>query len=391
MNKPLISFRQRWSFRIFFLLLVFQLFISCSTTDYKYLVFVGTYTDKGSEGISSYKFNPATGDVSSIELSAVTDNPSFIAIDPAGQFLYAVNELDTFDYKPTGAVSVFKIDRETGRLNLIQKVSSLGAAPAHLSLDKSGKFLFVANYTSGNISVFPIGKDGILGEHSAFIQNYGSSVNVDRQTAPHAHFIQVTDDNRFVMVADLGIDKILIFQFDSANGTLKPNDPEFINLEPGSGPRHFAFSPSGKFIYVLNELTSTITVFDSDPTNAASQTKQTISTLPENFKGTNTAAEILVDAKGKFLYASNRGDDSIVQFSIDPVTGMLSPIDWVSSGGKTPRNFEIDPTGNWLISANQNSNNIIFFKIDQDSGKLIQTSMSVDVSSPVCIKFLSLN
>jgi 6-phosphogluconolactonase len=390
MITPLRFFRQLCSSGIIFLLLVFQFFISCSTNEHKYLVFVGTYTNNGSEGIYSFKFNPETSDISSVELAVVTDNPSFIAIDQAEQYLYAVNELDTFNNEPTGAVSVFKIDRESEKLNLIQKVSSFGAAPAHLSLDKSGKFLLVANYNGGNISVFPIGKDGKLGEHSAFIQNVGFSVNAERQSAPHAHFIEVTEDNRFVMVADLGIDKILIFQFDSTNGSLKPNKPKFINLDPGSGPRHFVFTPLGKFFYVLNELASTVTVFEYVPTSAAMQIKQTISTLPQNFKGTNTAAEISIDSKGKFLYASNRGDDSIVQFSIDPITGMLTPVTWISSGGKTPRNFEIDPTGKWLFSANQNSDSISLFKIDQENGRLINTNKTFSIKSPVCVKFIIL-
>lgn len=391
MDKPLKYFRKLWSSRIFFLLLVFQFFISCDTKDYNYRVFVGTYTNNGSEGIYSFNFNSTAGEVSTIELASATDNPSFIAIDRKGQFLYAVNEIDNFENDSTGTVSVFKIDHQSGKLNLIQQISSLGAHPAHLTLDKSGKFLLVANYTSGNISVFPIGKDGKLGEHTAFIQNFGSSVNPERQKSPHAHFIQVTDDNRFVMVADLGIDKILIFKFDSSNGLLKPNDSVSINLDSGSGPRHFAFSPKGKFLYVLNELTSTVAVFDFDPTTASSQVRQTISTLPVNFEGTNTAAEILVDSKGNFLYASNRGDDSIVQFSIDPISGLLTPIKWISSGGKAPRNFEIDPTGKWLFAANQSSDNILLFKIDQESGRLIYTNQTLNIKSPVCVKFSSQN
>lgn len=379
------------SVKLFFFLLASFIFLSCITDKDKYLVFIGTYTDKGSEGIYSFNFNQTTGDIGSVELAAVTDNPSFIAIHPNKNFIYAVNEIDNFNNERSGAVSAFEIDINSGKLKLIQQVSSLGAHPAHLSIDQSGKFLLVANYTSGNISVFPIGKDGKLGEHSAFIQNYGSSVNPERQTSPHAHFIQVTEDNKFVMVADLGTDKILIFKFDSTNGLVKPNDSVSINLDPGSGPRHFSFSPSGNFLYVLNELTSTITVFDFDPATASSQSKQTISTLPENYEGTNTAAEILVDAKGKFLYSSNRGDDSIVQFSIDPVSGMLTPMKWVSSGGKAPRNFEIDPTGRWLFSANQNSDNIILFKIDQNNGRLITANQTINIKSPVCIKFISSN
>jgi 6-phosphogluconolactonase len=388
MNMHRSIYRQLWSFRIIFLLLIFQ-FITCNTTDDKYLVFIGTYTDRGSGGIYSYKFNPVSGDISSIELSAVTDNPSFIAINSRTQYLYAVNEVDTFNNQSTGAISVFKINQQSGQLTILQQIPSLGAAPAHLSLDKSCKYLLVANYTGGNVSVFHIENDGRLGKVSAFVQNYGSSVNAERQATPHAHFIQVTMDNRYVMVADLGLDKILIYQFDTSKGSLKPNIPESVNLEPGSGPRHFAFAPSGNFFYVLNELKSTVTVFSYNQISAELQSQQTITTLPQNFKGINTAAELLVDSKGKFLYASNRGDDSIVQFGIDAVTGMLIPIAWIKCGGKSPRNIEIDPTGKWLFSANQNSDNIILFRIDQGNGRLINTNKTIDIKSPVCIRFLT--
>ncbi len=365
-------------------------FISCSSHNYMQLVFIGTYTGNGSEGIYSCQFDPEDGRTTQPILVAKSDNPSFIVIDKEGKFLYAVNEVDNYDENSSGAISVYELVKGSGKLNLIQQVSSLGAHPAHVSIDKSGKYLLAANYTSGNISVFPIDKDGRLGEHTALIQNYGSSVNPERQTSPHAHFIQASNNNRFVMAADLGIDKILIFQFDSATGSLQPNEPAYINLSPGSGPRHFAFTPSGKFLYVLNELTSTVTIFDFDQSTALSQSKQTISTLPENYNGANTAAEIIVDSRGKFLYASNRGDNSIVQFRIDPVSGMLTPIAWTSSGGKAPRNFEIDATGKWLFSANQNSDNILLFKIDQENGQLMNIKQSINIKSPVCIKFTSL-
>ena len=347
-------------------------FLSCSSDNEKELVFIGTYTDNGSEGIYSFQFDPEDGEVTQPVLAAKSDNPSFVVIDNEGKFLYAVNEIDNYDENSSGAISVYELVKGSGKLNLIQQVSSLGAHPAHLSIDKTGRYLLVSNYTGGNFAVFPISNDGKLGEHTALISNVGSSINKDRQGSPHPHFIRVTEDNKYILVADLGIDKVMIFQFDDKTGSLKTTEPAFIELEPGSGPRHFVFDPSGKFLYVLNELTSSIAVFDFDPTTASSQSKQTISTLPENFEGANTAAEILVDSRGKFLYASNRGDDSIVQFSIDPVSGMLTPIKWVSSGGKAPRHFEIDPTGKWLFSANQNSDNIILFKIDQENGQLIE-------------------
>ena len=374
---------------VLFLFLIL-IFYACTNSDQTQLVFVGTYTGTGSEGIYAYRFNPEKCELSKIGLVAKTDNPSFITIDPDGQFLYSVNETDSFQNEPTGSVSVFAINRESGRLTLLQRIPSLGAGPAHLSLDSSSRHLMVANYNSGNAAVFPIGKDGRLDPHTAFIQNTGSGVNPDRQSGPHAHFIQATSDNRFVMIADLGIDRVLVYGFDGISGSLTPIDSGFVKLDPGSGPRHIAFHPSGRYVYVLNELTSAVTVFSYESETGRMQKKQTVSTLPGNFHGENTAAEIAVDAKSQFLYLSNRGDDSIGLFSINSKDGSLMPVGWISSGGKTPRHFEIDPTGQWLLAANQNSNNIVLFRIDQVSGKLIQTSLSSDLISPVCIRFLSM-
>jgi len=213
----------------------------------QYLVYVGTYTDKGSQGIYAYRFDPGTGKSDAIGLAAETKNPSFLAETPDHKYLYAVNEIDNFNGGHTGAVSAFAIDRTTGRLTLLQQVSSLGADPAHVSLDKTGRFLLVANYTGGNIAVFPVEKDGRLGPRSAFVQHAGSSVNQERQAGPHAHAIAVSNDNRFVFAADLGLDKLLIYRFDPKSGSLTPNDPAFAKVSPGSGPRHFDIAPSGKF------------------------------------------------------------------------------------------------------------------------------------------------
>jgi 6-phosphogluconolactonase len=352
-------------------------------------VYVGTYTGKGSEGIYAYRFDPATGETRSLGLAAATDNPSFFAVDPNGRFLYAVNELDTFRNEPTGAVSVFAIDRESGTLKLLQQVPSLGGGPAHLSLDKSARYLMVANYNGGNVAVFPIGNDGRLGRHSAFVQDAGSSVDPERQAGPHAHSIQVTNDNRFALVADLGLDKLFVHRFDADTGSLIPGSPPFVKVDPGAGPRHVAFATSGKFVYVVNEMASTVTVFAYKPGEGTLLRKQTISTLPKNFAGKNTAAEIVVDGKGRFLYVSNRGDDSIAVFSLDPDNGNLKSFERVPSGGKTPRNFVIDPTGKWLFAANQDSNNIQLFQIDQKSGRLTPTSRSLKVVSPVCVRIVT--
>jgi 6-phosphogluconolactonase len=267
----------------------------------------------------------------------------------------------------------------------------MGANPAHLSLDNTGKFLLVANYSGGNFAVFPIDCDGLPGKSSAFIQNTGSGPNTARQEGPHAHYISVSKDNRFIMVADLGIDKVVVYPFNGDNGALDADNPVFIQLEPGSGPRHFTFGVSGQFLYVLNELTSNIASFRFDTATAETQSIQTITTLPADFIGDNYCAEIITSADGRFIYASNRGHNSIAQFNINPGTGILTPVDWFATGGQMPRNFAIDPTGKWLFAANQNSDNIVLFRIDQETGRLIATKKSIKVKMPVCVRFLEEN
>jgi len=353
----------------------------------EYLVYVGTYTGKGSEGIYVYRFNAATGDSHPVGLAAETDNPSFLAVDTNGQFLYAVNEIDKYQNKPSGAVSVFAVDRETGKLGLLQQVPSLGAGPAHVSLDRSGRFLMVANYGGGNVAVFPIDSDGRLGEHTAFVQAHGSSVNPRRQAGPHAHSIQVTPDNRLAIVADLGIDKLLVYDFDGHTGALKADSLKFRTMDAGAGPRHVAFTPSGKFVYVANEMSSSVTAFAYVKAEGRLEKTQVLTTLPGGFAGTNTAAEIIVDSQGRFLYVSNRGDDSIVVFSIDPGNGDLTTVQRIPCGGKVPRNIALDPTGRWLFSANQRSDEITLFRVGPDDGRLTATSRSVHVVSPVCVTF----
>src|SRR5271165_3232934 len=308
------------------LLLVILAAAVAHAVDYQYLVFVGTYTDKGSKGIYAYRFDPVTGGADSIGLVAETANPSFLAVDPNYKYLYAVNEIDNFQGGHAGAVSSFAIDRATGKLTSLQQVSSFGADPAHLALDKSGRYLLVANYTSGNIAAYPIGKDGKLGPRAAFVQDTGSSVNKDRQAGPHAHEIQTSNDNQFVLTADLGLDELLVYRFDPKTGSLTPNNPAFAKVSPGSGPRHFSIAPSGKFVYLVNEMASTVDVFAFKADSGRLQELQTISTLPASFKGENTTAEIELDAKARFLYVSNRGDDSIAVFAVDPHSGKIS---WV--------------------------------------------------------------
>jgi 6-phosphogluconolactonase len=376
---------------IFLLLLSLATAASVFATDSKYLVFVGTYTGKGSQGIYSYRFDPATGTATPLGLAAESPNPSFLVADSQGRFLYAVNEVNDFNGKPTGGVSAYAIDRETGKLTLLNQVSSLGAGPAHISLDRTGRFVLIANYDAGSVAVYPILKDGKLGSNSAFQQQAGSGADKERQEGPHAHSIVAGPDNRFVLAADLGADKIFIYRFDDKKGTMSPNHPAFATVAPGSGPRHMAFGRSGKFLYLANELTGTVTVFAFDPKSGTLSAKQTISALRENFHGDNTQAEIVIDTAGKFLYVSNRGDatNDITVFRIHEADGTLKFVQRVPSGGKAPRNFAIDPTGRWLLAANQDSNDIQIFRVDQATGQLGPTSKISGIVAPVCVVFVA--
>lgn len=237
--------------------------------------------------------------------------------------------------------------------------------------------------------MFPVKPNGDIGESSAFVQHTGSSINKERQAGPHAHWIETTPDNRFAIAVDLGLDELLVYRFDASKGSLIPNDPPFASLDPGAGPRHLAFHPNGKLAYVVNELQSTITAFTYDPSGGTLQKLNTISTLPKNFTGVNDTAEIHVHPSGKFLYASNRGHDSIALFSIDGRTGALTLVDHFPTQGKTPRDFDIDPTGKFLFVANQGTNNIVVFRIDLNNGKLTPTGQILQVPSPVCLKFVA--
>jgi 6-phosphogluconolactonase len=353
-----------------------------------YLVYVGTYTVRASDGIYAFRFDVHTGRLAPLGLAAKTANPTFLAIDSTERFLYAVNELSNYEGQKSGAVSAFSMDRRAGKLKFLNEVSSRGAGPCHISLDKTGKYVLIANYDSGSVAVFPRLKDGSLGPPSAFVQHHGHGVNHERQEGPHAHSIEVSPDNRFALAADLGLDQLLVYQFDAARGTLAPNDPPFAAIRPGSGPRHFAFAPSGRFVYAVSEMGSTVTVFAYDAGRGAVRELQTVSTLPKGFAGANDDAEIAVDPSGKFVYASNRGHDSLAVFAVDAAHGTLTPIEDVSTGGKTPRHFAIDPTGAYLVAENQDSDNIVVFRIDRATGRLTPTGEVAHVPSPVCLAFV---
>jgi 6-phosphogluconolactonase len=353
-----------------------------------YFVYVGTYTGRGSEGIYLCRLDTVAGKLSAPGLAAKAPDPSFLAIHPDGHHLYAVSEIFNFEGKKSGAASAYELDPHTGSLTLLNKVSTVGAGPCHIIVDKSGRDVLVANYGSGSVAVLPVKPDGSLEEASAFIQHTGSSVNPQRQKEPHAHSINVSADNRFAVAADLGLDQVLVYRFDPAKGSLTANEPPFVRVNPGAGPRHFAFHPDGKFAYVINEIQSTITAFSWDATGGVLKEIQTISTLPAGYTGRNDTADVHVHPTGKFVYGSNRGHDSIAVFAVDPAKGTLTPVEHISTQGKVPRNFGIDPTGSILIAANQNTDNLVVFRIDPMTGKLSPTGQSLQVSRPVCVQFV---
>ncbi len=342
-------------------------------------VFVGAYTGPESKGIYSFHFDAVTGKLTTPSLAIESSNPSFLAVHPNRQYLYAANE------NQNGSIAAFRI--ESGRLSPKNTVPSRGAGPCHISLDRTGRWLFAANYGSGSVAVFPIREDGSLGEASAFVQHTGSSVNPQRQEGPHAHLAVPSPDNRFLLVADLGVDRVFVYNFDAAKGALTPGDS--VKLSPGSGPRHLTYSQDGRFVYVLNELTAAIDAFRWNTRRGSLEPLGSAPMLPADYTGAKSGAEIAAHPNGKFLYASNRGHDSIAVFRIRG-NGTLLAAGYVPTGGKTPRNFAIDPSGNFLLAANQESGSIVVFRIDRRTGSLTPTGERVAVPSPVSIAFVGL-
>ncbi len=361
--------------------LLFAFVLSAAAEDM--IVHVGTYTRQSSKGIYAFRMDKATGKLTSLGLAAETQNPTFQVVHPNGRFLYAANETNQ------GMVSAFSIDAASGALKLLNSASTKGNGPCHVSLDKAGKWLYAANYGGGSVAAFPVHDDGTVGEASAFFQHAGSSVNAQRQAGPHAHIAALPPDSRYVFVADLGLDEILSYHVDASKGGLAPNDPPFAKVAAGSGPRHVAFRPDGKFAYVINEMLSTVTAFRYDAAHGSMQEIQTLSALPADFTGRNSGAEIAVHPSGKFLYSSNRGHDSIAIFKIDSAKGTLTATGHTPTQGKTPRNFAIDPSGSWLLAANQDSGNVVVFRIDKKTGALAPTGTTVEVPFAVCITFIA--
>ena len=354
-------------------------------------VYVGTYTGDGSKGIYQTVLDLKTGKLSPVELAAEVTNPSFLAVHPSQKLLYAVMEISDFEGKKAGGVGAFSIDPTTGKLKLLNQQGSGGPGPCHIVVDHSGRFALVANYGGGSAGTLPIKEDGNLGPMASFVQHKGAGADKSRQSAPHAHSINVDQSNKFAFVADLGLDKVMIYKFDDKTGKLEANQPPAGETEPAAGPRHFAFHPSGKFAYVINEMQCSVTAFAYDAAKGALTPIQTVTTLPNGFDGKNySTAEVQVHPSGKFLYGSNRGHHSIAEFSIDAETGKLTPIGHQRENIKTPRNFGIDPTGQYVIVANQDGGSLVVFSVDQSTGRLKPTGHQVAVSRPVCVKFIPL-
>jgi 6-phosphogluconolactonase len=352
-----------------------------------YLVYVAS---KGShsEGIYAYRFDENSGEMAALGLAAETPSPFWLLVSRDGRFLYAANIIGDFHGQASGSVSAFGIDSPSGKLRLLDQVATLGADPCYLSLDRTGRFLLVANYSGGSVAVLPVRADGSLGEVTSFVQHAGSGSVPKRQQDPHPHAIAVSPDNRYALAADLGLDQLLVYRFHPATGSLTRASPPFATLRPGSGPRHFVFSPDGKFVYVTDELGSTITVFSYRPEPAALRVLQVVSILPAGFAGKNTGAEIAVAPSGRFLYASNRGADTIAVFAIDPQSGSLAPLGWVPTLGKTPGMFAIDPSGSYLFVANHDSDNVVVFRIDQEGRQLTPTGKVIDLPGPDAVAFV---
>mgnify|MGYP002630529024 CR=1 FL=1 len=349
--------------------------------------YIGTYTGGESQGIYLSSLDLKTGTLASPTLVAETENPSFVAIHPSGKFLYAVNEVGNYQGKPAGSVSAFSI-AHNGKLTLLNERSTQGGAPCHLVVDKAGKTVLVANYSGGSVISYPIDKDGQLGKARSFIQHVGASVDRSRQQEPHAHSINLDPENRFAVVADLGLDKVLVYRFYPGSGTLSAQPIHEAPVAPGAGPRHFVFHPNGQTGYVINELGSTISAFDYDADTGELTSTQSLSTLPSDFEGRSFTAEVCITPNGRFVYGSNRGHDSLAVFQVGSSNEPLHLIEIESTGGKTPRNFIVDPSGQYVLAENQNSDSILVFKIDQKTGALAPTPHQIKVPSPVCVRFL---
>jgi 6-phosphogluconolactonase len=357
--------------------------LSTTTVAAEYIAYIAGSGPEKSTGIYGYRFDSKSGKLEPMGVLGEMDRPSFLAIHPNRRYLYAVSGANG------GTVSAFSIDAQSSKLTLLNGVSSKGQGPCYVRVDRTGKNALVANYGGGSVAVIPIAEDGKLKEASSFVQHSGTVADAKRQGGPHAHSINPSPDNRYAVAADLGLDKLLVYRFDAAAGTITPNEPPFAQVAPRSGPRHFTFHPNGKYAYAINEISCTLTAFSYDAKGGVLKETQTTSTLPKGVTVTNelSTAEVLVHPAGKFLYGSNRGHNTIAVFSISP-QGTVTLLDNVDTQGRTPRNFGIDPTGSFLLALNQSSNNVVVFRIDKKTGGLSPTGQTVEAPGPMCVRFL---
>lgn len=368
-----------------------------TAASHEFWMYVGTYTrlaglsGERSEGIYTYRFNQATGEITPVGSPTAISNPSFLALSPGGEYLYAVNEMtELVGGRHAGAVSAYRVDRTTGALTYLNQLPTNGTSPCHLVVDATGKWVLVTNYTSGSVCVLSVQEDGSLGHMADFVQHTGSSVNPQRQQEPHPHSINLDAANQFAFVPDLGTDKVVIYRFDATTAKLTPHHEQpWARTHSGAGPRHMEIHANGKLICVANELDSSLTVFTVDLDKGVMHEVDTQSSLPPDFKGKSWCADLHIHPSGKTVYISNRGHDSIAVFALDDTTGAIKPLEYVLTGGQTPRNFAVSPNGAWLLAANQNSSDIHLFSIDPKSGRLSATGRSIKSPAPVCIKFLA--
>lgn len=350
-------------------------------------VYIGTYTGGNSEGIYLLTLDGETGMLENLGLAGKVENPSFLALHPTLPCLYSVGDGAVTPDSRGGLVSAFRIDPAEGRLTLLNQQPTEGKGPCHVAVDRAGRHVLAANYGSGSVNVLPVAEDGTLQPVCDFEQHKGSSVNPQRQEGPHAHSVTLDIEGKFVFAADLGLDKMMIYRYDDASGQLKAHEPPCVAVAPGAGPRHFAFHPSGRFAYVVNELGNTVTAFTYDAAAGRLAAFQSVATLPEGWEGENTTAEIRVHPSGRFVFASNRGHDSIAGFAVDETSGRLSGLGQTPTQGKVPRNFNISPDGRFLLAANQETGTVVVFRVNADSGALEPTGGKADAPTPVCVLF----
>ena len=350
-------------------------------------LWVGTYTEPGRrEGAYLVQLDMRTGALTRQAAFDVGPNPSFLALHPNGRVLYAVNELEQFGGKPTGAVSAFAVARDSGALTPLGQLPSHGTAPCYVSVDRSGRTVLVANYGTGSVATFTVRQNGSLDVARTVVQHEGHGPNADRQAGPHAHCIITDPENRYVLAADLGVDGVIVYKFNEKTGSIS-TVTNGVATNPGAGPRHLAFHPTGRFLYVINELDSTLVVYKYDGEHGSLDQVQVTASSPGGTGPTNFPADVHVSSSGRFLYASNRGHDTIAVFEIDASSGQLTAIQQVSTGGQWPRNFALDPSGGFLLVANQRSDSISSFRVDAATGRLTPTGEKVEIPSPVCIRF----